>query len=537
MPIPRLSAFVAALMLTMATPALAAPIVDAPAGKVRGVAEPHAEVYRGIPYALAPVGDRRWRPPVAPPRWSGVRDASRFGAACIQPASPFYSHAATSEDCLSLNVWAPPKARKAPVLVWIHGGSLTGGAGSEAIFDGGQFARRGVVVVSINYRLGALGWLAHPELSAESSRKVSGNYGLLDQIEALRWVQRNIAAFGGDPGNVTIAGQSAGALSVTFLMASPDARGLFHRAIAQSAYMISAPELKTARYGAPSGEGAGAWITGKLGARDLAGLRAMDAQAVNDRAAKAGFIPFGLVDGVILPRQLVETFDAGEQAPVPILAGFNSGEIRSLRFLAPKAPATGGEYEQQIRARYGDMADAFLALYPAQTLEESLLATARDATYGWTAERLARSQTTAGQAAYLYLFDHGYPAADQAGLHGFHGGELPFVFGTADRTPKWWPAIPRTAEEQQLSDAMLDYWASFADTGRPVSAAADWPRYSPEGAYMLFGAQPLPASNLAPGMFALHERAMCRRRSAGLPWHWNVGLASPVMPGPSPACP
>jgi para-nitrobenzyl esterase len=323
-----------------------------------------------------------------------------------------------------------------------------------------------------------------------------------------------------------------------YLMASPPARGLFHKAIAQSAYMISTPELKTARYGSPSGESAGVHVAGVLKASNLQALRAIDPQAVTDGAAQAGFLPFGVIDGVTLPRQLVDLFDRGEQAPVPILAGFNSGEIRSLRFLAPPAPKTAAEYERVIRERYGDLANDFLALYPASNLEESVLATTRDALYGWTAERLARSQAKAGHPSFLYLFDHGYPSADQAGLHAFHASDIPYMFGTMDRTSPRWPKAPATAEEAALSDAMIGYWTSFARTGRPQAAgAAAWPAYAPRGSYMAFRQQPTPASNLMPGMFALNERVMCRRRASGQQaWNWNVGLVSPVMPGSTPAC-
>ena len=231
---------------------------------------------------------------------------------------------AISEDCLSLNIWAPAKARHAPVFVWIHGGALTAGAGSEPMYDGTRLAEHGVVVVTINYRLGVLGYLAHPALSAESPLNISGNYGLLDEIEALRWVKRNIASFGGDARNVTIAGESAGGLSVMYLMAAPEARGLFARAIAQSAYMISTPELRSSSFGDVASETSGVSLAGKLGAADLAGLRAMDAVAITNAAVSSGWLPFGTIDGRILPRQLVEVFDRGEQAKVPVLSGFNS---------------------------------------------------------------------------------------------------------------------------------------------------------------------------------------------------------------------
>jgi para-nitrobenzyl esterase len=238
-----------AVALSAATPVSAqssGPVVQTSVGAVQGAALGDLNVYKGLPYAAPPTGWRRWRPPAEASAWKGVRDATKFGPACYQPKGPAGVYTSDvgpmSEDCLTLNVWAPAQVDKAPVLVWIHGGALTTGAGSEPIYDGARLAERGVVVVSINYRLGVLGYLAHPELSKESREGVSGNYGLLDQIAALRWVRANIAAFGGDPSNVTIAGESAGGLSVMYLMAAPQARGLFHKAITQSAYMISTPQ-------------------------------------------------------------------------------------------------------------------------------------------------------------------------------------------------------------------------------------------------------------------------------------------------------
>ncbi len=279
------------------------------------------------------------------------------------------------------------------MFFWIYGGALWGGANRDSIYDGARLAERGVIVVTINYRLGVLGWLAHPELSAESPLHVSGNYGLLDQIEALRWVRRNIGAFGGDASNVTIAGESAGGLSVMYLLAAPEARGLFAKAIAQSAYMVSTPELKHAKYGTPSAEDSGVQLAAALHAPNIAALRAVDATTLTAAAAMARFAPFGAVDGHVLPAQLVDIFDKGQQAPVPLLAGFNSGEIRSLTILAPSAPASSADYEKVIRAQYGDLADDFLKLYPSADMHESILATTRDALYGWTAERLVRKQT------------------------------------------------------------------------------------------------------------------------------------------------
>lgn len=522
--------------LTVAVPAMAAPTVEAPAGTVEGKSVGKLNVFKGIPYAEAPVGPLRWKPPVALPAWPGVRKAQSFGAACIQPrptAIGIYTNppAKMSEDCLTLNIWAPEGAKDAPVIVWIHGGALTNGYSHEPMYDGAKLAARGAVIVSINYRLGALGYLAHPELSQESPDGVSGNYGLLDQIAALQWVKANIGAFGGDAGNVTIAGESAGALSVMYLMTAPKARGLFHKAIAQSAYMISTPSLREARHGEVPPETMGTKVAAALGAADIAALRAMDATAFNDGALKAGYFPWGTVDGTVLPRQLVDSFDRGEQAPVPMIAGFNIGEIRSLRMLAPPAPASAAAYEGAIRERYGDLADGWLKLYPATNLGEAVLATTRDALYGWTSERLAVKQSALGQNAYLYLFDHGYPAASEAGLHGFHAAEIPYVFGTATDTPPYWPKIPDTVAEKRFAAAMGDYWVSFARTGKPEAAGqAVWKPYGEGAAFLAFADIPRPGARLMPGMYKLHEAAMCRRRAAGnVAWNWNTGILSPVL--------
>ena len=523
--------------LLMAAPAIAAnPVVEAPAGTLEGKSVGKVREYKGIPFAQPPVGPLRWKAPQPLPAWPGVRKAQSFGAACIQPrpaAVHIYANppAKISEDCLTLNIWAPEDAKDAPVIVWIHGGALTTGYSHEGMYDGAKLAARGAIVVSINYRLGVLGYLAHPALSAESPDGVSGNYGVLDQIAALEWVKANIGAFGGDAGNVTIAGESAGALSVMYLMASPKARGLFHKAIAQSAYMISTPSLKEERHGEAAAEATGLRVAAALGANDLTSLRAMDATALSDGALKAGYFPWGTIDGKILPRQLVDTFDRGEQAPVPIIAGFNIGEIRSLRMLAPPVPANAAAYEAAIRERYGDLADAWLKLYPAKDLGEAILATPRDAMYGWTSERLAIKQTALGQPSYLYLFDHGYPAASEAGLHGFHAAEIPFVFGTAGDTPPYWPKIPDTVAERRLATAMGDYWVSFAKTGKPEAAGqAAWRAYGGDAAFIAFADIPRPGVRLMPGMYALHETAVCRRRAAGnQPWNWNTGIVSPVL--------
>ncbi len=530
--------FVVAVCAALAAPAHAdGPVVNTPSGFIEGTTDGTLRVFKGVPFAVPPLGGRRWRPPIPMAPWTGVRAAKDFGPACIQPVwhvKNIYAQniEPISEDCLTLNVWVPADAKKAPVFVWIYGGALVTGASKEMLYDGAKLAQRGVIFVSFNYRLGVLGYLAHPQLSAESPQGVSGNYGLLDQIQALSWVKHNIEAFGGDPSNVTIAGESAGGLSVMYLMASPYARGLFSKAIAESAYMISTPELKENKFGETASELAGKRLATTLAASGIADMRAMDAETLTNSAVAAHFSPFGTIDGKLLPRQLVEVFDRGEQAKVPLLAGFNSGEIRSLTVLAPAVPASASDYESTIRDRYGDLAGEFLRLYPSANMQESIFATTRDALYGWTAERLAKKQAALGVPSFLYLWDHGYPEADSAGLHAFHASELPYVFGALDRTPQYWPKIPATAQEKALSDAMLDYWTSFARAGTPRAAnAPDWPAYAANDAYMKFSDAPHVADRIFPGMYALHEEAMCRRRANGdMPWNWQTGLASPKLP-------
>lgn len=529
-------AFAAALLAAAPLSAQSTQVV-APAGAVEGTADGSVRVFRGIPYAAPPVGPLRWQPPQPAAPWTGTRKATAFGPACMQPRGGppnIYINPPErmSEDCLTLNIWAPRDAKAAPVVVWIHGGALVSGYSHEAMYDGARLVRRGgAIVVSINYRLGVLGYLAHPGLSAESREGVSGNYGLRDQIAALQWVKRNIAAFGGDPSNVTIAGESAGALSVMYLLTSPPARGLFHKAIAQSAYMVTTPELKADHHGMPAAEKAGAALASAIGAGDVTALRAIPAETLVQQAAANRFGPWGAIDGKLLPRQLVDTWDRGEQAPVPLLAGFNAGEIRSLRVLLPPAPANAATYEKIIRERYHDLAEPFLRLYPSRDIDASMLATTRDALYGWTSQRLAIGQTAIGQRAYLYLFDHGYPAADENGLHAFHAAEIPYVFGTANATPPYWPRVPDDLVNRRLSTAMMDYWLSFARSGDPVaSGQPDWPAYGKAGNYMAFAGAPKPAAKLLPGMFALHEASVCRRRAAGdQPWNWNTGVISPVL--------
>ncbi len=519
----------------------ATPTVRIGQGVLQGVAAANGvRAFKGIAYAQPPVGQNRWRPPAPAGEWSGVRDVTRFGPACMQPKLPAGNIYADpppkmSEDCLSLNVWTPKAQPKAPVMVWFHGGSQTFGYSGSPLYDGSALAARGVVVVTVNYRLGVLGYLALPELSAESPHGSSGNYGLLDQIEALRWVRRNIAAFGGDPANVTVFGESAGAMSVVQLLASPLARGLFQKAIAQSGGMPTLPELKTAAHGLPSAESLGQTVATAVKASNLASLRAMDAEILTNAAYAAKSPVWSTVDGWVLTRQTVETFDRGEQARVPTLAGFNGDEIRAL--FRPPVPPDAKTYVAAIKERYGDLADDFLRLYPASDLEGGAQNAMRDGTFGWGMERLAARQAAVGAPAYLYFFEHSYPASGARGA--FHGIEVPYVFGRIGKpVPDAWPAAPDTEAEKRLQDTMIDYWTNFARTGSPGTAdGVEWPRYGAAARYLAFGAQPIAGVDPTHGAYALHEEAVCRRRSAGnQSWIINVGVGSSPLPPPTEGC-
>ena len=513
-------------------------------GALAGQVDAHGvRSFKGIPYAEPPVGDKRWTAPVAAGPWQGVRDARDFGASCFEtsysPQSLFNVHPPKlSEDCLFLNVWIPPHAKKAPVIVWIHGGAFVRGGSWEPQYEGTHFAEHGVVFVTINYRLGSLGWFALPEQSAESPHGVSGNYGLLDQIEALKWVKKNIAAFGGDPGNVTIDGESAGGVSMALLMVSPLARGLFQKVIAESLGIQCMAELKQPNHGLPSAEENGTAFEKALGAADLKALRAIDAKTVTEHAGYRGGVT---VDGWVISHQVVDTFDRKEEALVPVLMGFNRNEIYPglIGILPQNLPGSSAVYEAEIHKRYGDLAAEFLRLYPSSDIKGSMMAAIGDAIFGWSAERIVRDETKAGVPSYLYFFDQGYSAAQALQIHAFHGSELPYVFGHVGKDavlPPNWP-LPEGPKENALSDAMMAYWTSFARTGVPrADGQPDWPAFATNKSSMHFAENPEVATDLMPGMFALNEEVMQRERRAGdQPWVGNVGATAPILSRQAPA--
>lgn len=498
------AAFVAGALLT-ATAAQAAtdvPVVATRLGRVSGIAQGSSRAYLGLPFAQPPVGDLRWRAPAAPRAWTGVRDGSRFSANCYQadagrfgPYTPeFMSGPPVSEDCLYLNVWAPATAAtRLPVLVWIHGGGFGGGSGSIPIYNGANLAARGAVVVTINYRVGPFGFMAHPGLSAESPDGVSGNYGLLDMVAALRWVQDNIASFGGDPRRVTVAGQSAGAMAINALLLSPAAKGLFAGAITESGTAAGRVALTL-----PEAEAEGVKLAGKVGAQSVADLRAIAPDVILKESGSGPPRPTGPrplrmvpnVDGKVI---VGDPFDPRTPLlnPVPQLSGYNRDEGRGVTRGTRRTPA---EFETWVRAQFGGQADRLLALYPHATDAEATasgdllprdLTTVTHALFG---EERAR---TAGTAFYPYLFEHIYPGPESKMYGTFHTAEVPYVFGVLDQQGR-----PFTDEDRRISSRVQDYWLAFMRSGAPAAPGlAPWPKSRTGGSEVMalgdrFGAIP-----------------------------------------------
>lgn len=474
------------------------PLVRVGSGLLEGErleGEPTVHAFRGIPYAAPPIGELRWRPPRPVEPWEGTRDATGFGPTCIQPPSRggFYQREAApeDEDCLTLNVWTAARTaeERRPVMVWIHGGSLTAGSGRTSLYDGTVLAREGAVVVTLNYRLGAFGFLAHPALSAESEHASSSHYGILDQIAALRWVQANIPTFGGDPSRVTIFGESAGSTSVSILLASPLARGLFHRAIAESgaAFQPLHP-LRGDGPRKPSSEEIGERFAEALGIPDdadaAAAMRAKPAEDVLAAFASdplfATYWALTPIDGWVLPAQPSEIFARGEQADVPMLLGTNAdeGTVFVDYYFPQEWHATAAAYEGFVRATYGENADAVLELYPAEGDAGARHALARlvgDDVFTFPVRAMARGMASVPSKAYLYYFTRvpEIPQAESVGS--FHAAEIPYVFGTR------WPDAEWTEADEGLSRKMRARWLRFAETGDPNGVELPaWPPFTAE---------------------------------------------------------
>lgn len=472
-------------------------------GTVEGKTDGDVRIFLGIPYAAPPVDDLRWKAPAPVARWSGVRKAAEFGARCMQgPLFPdmVFRDPGPSEDCLTLNVWTAAKMANAklPVMVWIYGGGFNAGGTSEPRQDGGAFAKQGVVLVSMNYRLGVFGFFATPELITESGRNAAGNYGLLDQVAALQWMQRNIAAFGGDPANVTIFGESAGSISVSAQMASPLAKGLFAKAIGESGgafYSAALPSVPLTDRAQSDQQ----FATDILHATTLKELRTMPAEKLQELSFKAK-LPNGNarcmpnVDGYFLPEPAPAIFAAHKQNDVPLLAGWNKDEA-SFQVMMEPVSVAGVNLNILAKKEFGTNSGEFLKLYPASSNEVAQRSTGDfvgDRFIAWSTWNWIEAQVSDGkQPVYRYRFDLAPPATakEPAARGAYHSAEIEYVFGNLDfnKTRTW------RAEDRGLSAQMQKYWINFANSGDPNGAGlAQWPAYQPSSGWevMYLSAQP-----------------------------------------------
>mgnify|MGYP003868502151 CR=1 FL=1 len=472
------------LLLIFASASIAHSIeISTPQGKLLGMLSDRSTevaVFKHIPFAKPPVGARRWTYAEPADSWTVLRDATRFGPACMQkgyPEGSFFSRPSdpTSEDCLHLNVWSSmPSNEKLPVMVWIHGGALTRGTGVGTVYDGTELAKKGVVLVTINYRLGVFGYLAHPELSKESNS--SGNYGTSDQIEALRWVKANISAFGGDPENVTIFGESAGSWSVNHLVASPRAAGLFHRAIGQSGGSFQVlPHLKK---GDRSGEERGMQFQEKLKTSSILEMRNLDASEILKNAG--GQFHGEIVDGRFIPDQLYRLFDMGRFNRVPVMLGYNAEEGTTMGALQ-SLPKNNADYANEMRQIFGKNAQRILDLYPASNYRDSYLRLSSDSGFGWNMHYWATHSAKHGVKTFMYYFTH-RPLGDE--LAAYHAAEIVFAFNNVRHAQMFDNPINR-----KLAEEISNYWVQFASAGDPsLEGSVTWPTYAQKGkAYVELG--------------------------------------------------
>ena len=520
--------------------------------------------FKGIPFAAPPVGDLRWKPPMAAASWQGERDATAYSKACVQPSSTegFYAQGPIpqSEDCLYLNVWAPAgnSDAKTPVMVWIHGGGFVQGTGNMPLYDGESLARAGVVLVSVNYRLGLLGFLAHPALSAESAHGASGNQGIHDQIAALEWVRDNIASFGGDPGNVTIFGESAGSMSVCYLTATPLAKGLFQKAIGQSGGCFAKHASLTSDEGvvpdsaipgqlAGSGHAIGLAVAEALGAEGegpeaIAALRQLDAEAMIATLAEAQVgAPWRsiFVDGHLFPDQMRRLTEQGMGSQVDVVVGSTADEGTTL-FMGMPEPSFD-EWAEQVRQSMGEHGDAFIDAYREDAAESVLTAQQQmrsDAIFAWEMRTWARLATAAGKNAWLYVFDHAPPVPNYGrSLGAFHAAEIAYAFGNrfdfgadseqaaaeeetasdgadameesasaGDEAEAPAPEAAWDGSDERVVELTQGYWVNFAKKGDPNGPGLpQWPRYDADDIAMEISTEPAQRPGFRKAKLDLHD--------------------------------
>ena len=508
-----------ALVVILCGRMAAAAEVKVEQGRLVGTVEEGLTVYRGIPFAAPPVGDLRWKAPQPPAKWEGVRNAAEFGRACMQINQAISNLPAPSEDCLYLNVWTPAKAanERLAVMVWIHGGGFTAGTPPERLYHGEALAKKGVIVVSLAYRLGVFGFMAHPGLSAENGKHVSGNYGLLDMIAGLQWVQKNIAAFGGDPGRVTIFGESAGSSAVSQLCGSPLAKGLFQAAMAESgaAFGLVGTSGVPGETMQPlsAAEKAGASFAATVGAATLADLRKMPGDKVLEASQGQRPLNRPILDGYVIAGDLYGLYSTGRYNDVPVLIGYNSDEgISSASTLTSR-----DSYLSSLQ-RYGSVADKLLAAYPwgEGAAKKTARDMFRDTSVGWVTWTWARLQTKTGKSkVYLYYFDQhpSYPAdSPQYGYGSAHAAEVPFVFNHFISRNRPQP----TPEDLKLSDMMMTYWTNFAKNHDPNGPGLPtWPAFNEAKPQTMIltttpKAAPVPSEN---GLKVLDEYFAWRRQA------------------------
>ena len=456
-------------------------------GEVIGIPSPYDDeitVYRGLPYAAAPTGDLRWQPPQPAPSWEGIRSADNYADSCYQPRHWDYfvwrrEDFPVSEDCLYLNVWTPENSQGLPVMVWFHGGTHLSGQGHSLIFDGTSLAQRGVLVITVNYRLGPFGFLAHPFLSEAAKSGASGNYGLMDKVAALGWVRDNVRSFGGDPENVTVFGQSAGSQSICSLMASPYGKGLFHKAIGQSASCVIQASTEDA-----NGHERGTALVEELGLDSLQALRSADADALisamiaSDWASKSRIV----IDGDVLDEWPRDTFADQRQAKIPLMLGFLADEDEQL--FPINESLTRSEVDRFLNYVAGDLAKELEAEYDTEKLTPGQLqhVVSTDIFMAFGMQRWAEYHALSGQSTYLYFMDHVPPAfhlympeQPYLPLEGgsrsggaYHSGDLALVFGSFDKVGYDW-----SDEDEVVSEQMVTHWTNFAKTGNPNRPGED----------------------------------------------------------------